>query len=49
MHWFLQAKCSKGDIDRLLSDPDLTTIHNLVSFKTYKEMVELVHQILHSI
>ncbi len=43
VHWFLQAKCSKGDIDCLLSNPDLTTIHNLVSFKTYKEMVELVH------
>ncbi len=43
VHWFLQAKCSKGDIDYLLSNPDLTTIYNLVSFKTYEEMVELVY------
>jgi hypothetical protein len=49
VYWFLQAKCSKGDIDYLLSDSNLTTIYNLVSFKTYEEMVELVYQILHSI
>jgi hypothetical protein len=49
VHWFLQAKCSKGDINRFLSDPRLLDIHKLVTFETFDEMIELVHEIPYGI
>jgi DNA polymerase IIIc chi subunit len=44
-HWFLQAECTQGDIDRFFADKRLEPLHAHASFHSAKEWLELLHKI----
>ena len=47
--WFLNAKCTKGDIERFYGDTRLGQIHQLLSFSSFDELMSKIHDIPYGI
>ena len=47
--WFLSAKCTKGDIEKFYGDICLGQIHQLLSFSSYNELMNKIHDIPYGI